>query len=110
MKKILFLFIMVMGLMSSLYALDTGQAVGCDIEKSQWGEGADAKMVIPSDATYSSLEHEYATVQAYFDSTKLSLEHSEMILRHEKIATLLTKVDICIINGGYSNFMGEGGV
>ena len=43
--------LMFIGLMSSLYALDTGQ-IGCDVEKSQTLIGADGIVDIPSDATF----------------------------------------------------------
>jgi len=47
MKKILFLFMMFVGLMSSLHALDTIK-IGCDAEKSQL-EGASCKAVSAAD-------------------------------------------------------------
>ena len=116
MKKIMFLFLMVMGLMSSLYALDTGQ-IGCDVEKSQTFstiDGVDCDVIISStvalDATYASLEDRQHTTQAYLDTHIIGPEDFKLTLKHEAIAALLTKVDICIIIGGYSKYMGEGGV
>ena len=46
MKKILFLFMMFMGLMSSLHAMDTGQ-IGCDVEKSQTLSETDGVTFMP---------------------------------------------------------------
>ena len=36
-------------------------------------------------------------------------EHFALILKQEALATALDKVDICIINRGYSNHMGDSG-
>jgi len=52
MKKILFLFLMVMGLMSSLYALDTSQGAGCDAQMSQTLSEIDGVKTTPSDVTF----------------------------------------------------------
>ena len=54
MKKILFILLMVVGLMSSLYALDTSQ-VGCDVEKSQTLIGCDGVKTTPVDITYTKV-------------------------------------------------------
>lgn len=50
MKKLMFLFLMVIGLMSSLAALDTGQ-IGCDVQKSQTLSETDGVKSTPASAT-----------------------------------------------------------
>jgi len=97
MKKILFLFLMVIGLMSSLYALDTGQSVGCDGDKSQ---------TINIDVTTTSISDKALAVYAVaqpptYTWSQVDKDLDDMIKQ-------------CAINSqlkrGHSKYMGESGV
>jgi len=92
MKKILFLFIMVIGLMSSLYALD-----GCDGDKSQ---------TLNIEVTTTSISDKALAVSAVaqpptYTWSQVNKDLDDMIKRN----------DIkWYKSGGHSKYMGESGV
>lgn len=45
-------------------------------------------------AIYDSIENAYNKMQEFFDNHQFGPEHSEMILKHEKLADILDKLDI----------------
>lgn len=103
----MFIVFVVAAFGSSLLALDTTNS-GCDIQKSQTFNGVDMVLDIPAHTSYSSLEHEYDRTQTCFISNIIGPEHSALIMRQDVVTVALNKVDICIINGGYSRTMGWG--
>ena len=94
--------LMFMGLMSSLYALDTIK-IGCDVEKSQTLDVIDDATSIPAsketvkvnilhkDTLMYSWGNEHNSIQLYFDNHKIDIRYANLIKRHEKIGELLTK-------------------
>ena len=43
---------------------------------------------------YDSLENTYMKIEDYFDSNQLGREHSQMIIKHEELSSLLETFDI----------------
>lgn len=85
MKKILFMFLMVMGLFSSALALETIK-IGCDVEKSQWGEGADASPAIAPSQKVSVL-HKDTLMPVVFASLRND-GHDETIVNKTVVRQL----------------------
>ena len=102
MKKILFLMLMFMGLLSSLYALDTSQ-VGCGIEsKSQMNATGDFNTAEVSDTATIIISHKDTLMYSWGEGV------DNKIMRLSSLAT--DKPSVPKIGGGYSSNIGEGGV
>lgn len=90
--------LMFMGLMSSLYALDTGQVV-CGIEKSQ-SVTADTTVLptVRSDTTYVSINIQYK------DTLRISGSHATK--PYMKMTNVFAKLAVPSTSGGYGSNIG----
>ena len=100
MKKIMFLLLMCIGLLSSLYALDTGRPISCDVEKSQILSETDGLKITPNDVAYVKVNILH----------KDTLTHSlgECGIKDNRMSKKwIFKANIMCKNGGYGSVTGD---
>ena len=101
MKRIMFLFLMLFGLMGSLYAIDTLPS-GCDIQKSQTLSEIDGIVDIPQDVAFVKVNILHRDTLMYSVIPETSL-----IIRRSGVVCNTKTYDILGISGGYRTDTGD---